>query len=195
MKPFQYGLLAAAFLFHATFAYADPYVIDADHSTVSFKIRHMLSYVRGSFNAVEGKFDYDPAKPETWGCEALIQAESIDTNLAPRDNHLRSADFLDIAQYPTLSFKSTKLTDVTPTSAKVEGVLLLHGVEKPVILDLEMHGVVKDPWGGVRSSFSATTTINRKDFGLAWNKAVETGELLVGDEVKIEIEIEGIRQA
>jgi polyisoprenoid-binding protein YceI len=114
--------------------------------------------------------------------------------VAPRDAHLRSADFFDVEQHPTISFTSTQVTDVAPTSAKLHGLLTIRGVEKPVVLDLKIHGVGNDPWGNTRSGFTATTTINRKDFGLTWNKAVESGQLLVGEDVDILIEVEGLLQ-
>lgn len=173
---------------------AATYTIDADHTTVSFKIRHILSHVQGRFNQFEGSFDYDPDKPDTWKVNAKVEAASIDTNVAPRDKHLRSADFFNVEKFPTLTFVSTGVTDVTPTSAKLNGFLTIHGVEKPVVFELEIHGVVKDPWGNTRSAFTATTTINRKDFGLTWNQALETGQLLVGEEAAITLEVEGLLQ-
>ena len=175
-------------------AWAAHYTIDPDHSTTSFKIRHLLTSVHGRFNQFEGSFDYEPDKPDTWKAEATVQAASIDTNVAPRDKHLRSKDFFDVEKYPTLTFLSTGVTDVTATGAKLNGLLKIHGVEKPVVFDLQILGVAKDPWGNVRSSFSATTTINRKDFGLTWNEALETGQFLVGDEVALTLEVEGILQ-
>ena len=181
--------------FALTPAMAAPYKIDSDHSTVGFKIHHLLSYVNGRFNQFEGAFDYDPEKPDTWKAAVAIQAASIDTNVAPRDKHLRSADFFDVEKFPTITFKSTGVTDVTPTSAKLPGLLTLHGIEKPVVLHLEIHGVLKDPWGNTKAGFTATTKINRKDFGLTWNKALETGQWLVGEEVLITLEVEGILQA
>lgn len=186
-------VLVILFSFSAP-ALAANYKVDTDHTTVSFKIRHLLSYVQGRFNQFDGSFVYDPENPDTWKTQMTVQAASIDTNVAPRDKHLRSADFFDVENFPTLAFTSTQVTDVTPTSAKLHGLLTLHGVEKPVVFDLVIHGVAKDPWGNVRSSFTATTTINRKDFGLTWNEVVETGQLLVGEEVMITLEVEGILQ-
>ena len=172
--------------------WATTYAIDKDHTTASFKIRHLFSKVEGTFNEFEGTFDYVPGQPEQWKAQATIQAASIDTRVAQRDEHLRGPEFFDVKTYPTLTFASTKVTDATATSANVEGLLTIHGVEKPVVLKVEIHGEGKDPWGNVRSGFTATTTINRKDFGLTWNKAVETGQLLVGDEVEITLEVEGL---
>jgi polyisoprenoid-binding protein YceI len=172
-------------------ASAATYEIDRDHTTVGFKIRHLFSNVRGTFNDFAGTIEYEPGKPETWKVEAVIQSASIDTGVEKRDTHLKTADFFDVEKFPTLTFKSTKVSPVTDTTAKLEGLLTLHGIEKPVILDLEIHGVGKDPWGNVKSGFTATTQINRRDFGLTWNQAVEAGQLLVGEEVEITIEVEG----
>ena len=176
-------------------ASAATYKIDKDHSTVSFKIRHLFSQVRGNFREFEGTLQYDPAKPEESTAEATVKTESIDTNVPERDKHLRTADFFDAAQYPELTFKSTKFTAESESKAKLEGLLTIHGVEKPVTFDVDIHGVGKDPWGNVRAGFSATANINRKDFGLTWNKTLETGGVLVGDEVEIILEVEGLEEA
>ncbi len=189
------ALTLAAVFFLAAPVFAATYKIDVDHSTVGFKIRHLLSNVNGRFNQFEGTVDYDPEKPETWKANAAIQAASIDTNVAPRDKHLRSADFFDVEKFPTLTFTTTEVTDVTPAGAKLKGLLNLHGVEKTVVMDLQIHGVAKDPWGNVKAGFTAATKINRKDFGLAWNKALESGQFLVGEEVLITLEIEAIQEA
>jgi polyisoprenoid-binding protein YceI len=167
-------------------------VIDRDHTTVSFKIRHLFTKVEGTFNEFEGSFGYVPGHPEQWKANATIQAASIDTRVEPRDKHLRSSDFFDVDRYPTMTFQSAEVTDVTPTGAKLHGLLRIHGVEKPVVLDLAIHGAGKDPWGHVRSGFTATTQINRKDFGLNWNQTLETGQLFVGEEVEITLEVEGV---
>ena len=171
---------------------AATYTIDPDHTTVEFKIHHLLSYVRGTFNQFEGTFEYAPEHPEQWKANATIQAASIDTRVDKRDAHLRSPDFFAVEQYPTITFRSTAAADAVPTGAKLHGLLTIHGVEQPVVLDLTIHGLVADPWGNQRAAFTATTAINRKDFGLAWNKAVETGQLLVGETVEIILEVEGI---
>ncbi len=173
-------------------SFAATYALDTDHTTVSFKVRHLLSNVQGNFRKFEGRFVYDPDKPEAWQAEATIQAESVDTNVPERDKDLRSAHFFEVDKYPTLTFKSTGVTDVTPTSAKLHGLLTIHGVEKPVVLDLEILGVAKDPWGNVAAGFTATTKINRKDFGLTWNQALEAGGVLVGDEIVITLEVAGL---
>lgn len=182
------GVVAAPSVWAATYA------IDPDHSAVSFKIRHLFSYVQGSFNAFEGSLTYVPGEPSQWTVKATIQAASIDTNVEKRDQHLRSKDFFDVEQNPTIEFVSTNVTDATATSAKLHGLLTIHGVQKPVVLDLALHGEGKDPWGNVRSGFTAKTTINRKDYGLTWNQTLETGQLLVGEEVEVTLEVEGVAQ-
>ncbi len=173
---------------------AATYKIDADHSSVTFKIRHLFSKVQGTFREYQGTLDYEPGKPETWKTEAAIQTASIDTGVKERDTHLRSADFFDADKYPTITFKSADITDATAEGAKLNGVLNMHGVEKPVALDLEIHGEGTDPWGNVRAGFTATCKVNRKDFGIVWNEKLETGQVLLGEDVEITLEIEAIKQ-
>lgn len=197
MKIFVKKILffCAAFLLTSQLSYAAVYKVDLDHTSLSFKIRHLLSYVQGQFKDFEGTFEYDPEHPENSKAEGVVKAASIDTNVAPRDKHLRSKDFFDVEKFPTLTFKSTKFETAGPEKAKMEGLLTIHGVEKPVVFDVDIHGVAKDPWGNVRAAATATVKINRKDFGLTWNQAVETGQFLVGDEVAITLEVEGIQQS
>ena len=173
-------------------AWATTYTVDPNHTAVTFKIRHLFSKVEGTFNQFEGRFDYVPGHPEQWKASATIQADSIDTRAEQRDHHLRSADFFNVSQYPTITFTSTDVAEATAAGAKLHGLLTIHGVQKPVVLDLEIHGEGKDPKGNVRSGFTATTRINRKDFGLNWNQVLETGQLLVGEEVEITLEVEGV---
>ena len=172
--------------------WAASYKIDPEHSSVSFKIRHLLSHVTGNFNTFEGTIEYDAAAPEKSSAQATIQAASIDTNVEGRDKHLKTADFFDVEKYPTLTFKSTSVSDVKENHGKLNGILNMHGVEKPITLDLEMHGVGKDPWGNTRAGFSATTKINRKDFGIVWNKALESGQVLLGEDVEVTLDVEGV---
>lgn len=190
----HFGVVLAGFLLLSLSqaAQAAVYKVDTDHSSVSFKIRHLLSNVTGHFKTFEGTIEYERGKPETWKTSGSIDAASIDTNVPERDKHLRSADFFEVEKFPKIEFKSTEVESATDTSAKLKGLLSIHGIEKPVTLDIEIHGVGKDPWGNVRAAFTATTKINRKDFGLSWNQALETGQLLVGEEVVITIEAEGI---
>ncbi len=175
-------------------ASAVTFKVDPDHTTVEFRVRHVFSYVKGTFDQFDGMFDYDADHPETWKAKGLIQAASINTRVVQRDNHLRSKDFFEVEKFPIIDFKTTDITDVTPKGSKVHGVLTIRGIAKPVVLDVAVHGVAKDPWGNVRAGLTATTTINRKDFGLTWNQVLEAGQLLVGEEVEITVEVEGIAQ-
>ncbi len=183
------GALLMSSVLAAPSAWATTYKIDPDHTTVGFKIRHLFSNVQGTFDTYEGSLVYTPGKPEEWSAQATIQAASINTKVEQRDNHLRSKDFFDVEKYPTITFQSTKASEQT-----LEGLLTIHGVERPVVLDLAIHGVGKDPWGNVRAGVTATTKINRKEFGLTWNETLETGGVLVGDEVEITLEVEAIAQ-
>ena len=181
-------------LLAAPSAWATTYKIDPDHTTIGFKIRHVFSKVSGTFDQYEGSFDYVPGHPEQWKASTMIQAASINTRVAERDKHLRSKDFFDVERFPAITFKSTDVTDATATGATLNGLLTIHGVEKPVALALEIHGEAKDPWGNVRSGFTASMRLNRKDFGLTWNEVLETGQVLVGEDVEITLEVEGIAQ-
>ncbi len=175
-------------------AQAATYTVDADHTSVSFKVKHLFSKVQGRFNKFQGTIDYESGKPETWKTGGLIEVASIDTNVPERDKHLRSADFFEADKYPTIEFKSTGVKSATENGAQLEGLLKMHGVEKPVVLDVTINGTGKDPWGNVRAAFTATTRINRKDFGMIWNQALDTGGLLVGEDVDIVLEIEAIQK-
>ena len=175
--------------------FAATYQIDPEHTSISFKIRHLFSNVEGSFRQFEGSVEYEAGKPEQASAQATIQAASIDTHVEARDKHLKTEDFFDVEKFPTITFKSTKFTESSPESGKLEGLLNLHGVEKPVELDVQIHGTGKDPWGNTRAGFTGTVKINRKDFGLTWNKTVEAGQLLVGEEVIITLEVEGLEKA
>jgi polyisoprenoid-binding protein YceI len=174
---------------------AGTFALDRAHSSVEFKVRHMtISSVRGSFDDFTASFTYEPGKPETWQAEALIEAASINTGNNDRDNHLRSDDFLSVGDFPKITFKSTGVKIPEEQPAKLLGDLTIRGITKPVVLDLEIHGMIDDPYGNTRAGFTATGKINRQDFGLTWSKVLETGGLVVGDRVDITIEIEGILQ-
>lgn len=174
-------------------ALAETFVVDDDHTSVTFRVRHLFTKVSGRFDKFDGKVTFDPAKPAEAKVEGTIDASSINTNVENRDKHLRSADFFNVEKHPTITFASTKVTDLDAKAmtGKLHGNLTIRGVEKPVVLDVQFLGRGKDPWGNEKAGFSATTKINRKDFGLNWNETVETGGLLVGDEVEIEIAAEG----
>jgi polyisoprenoid-binding protein YceI len=169
------------------------WALDPVHSTAEFAVKHMVvSTAKGRFSKFDATVTFDEAHPERSSVEARIDASSVDTRDERRDAHLRSADFFDVEKFPALTFRSTEVTDVTPAGAKLHGLLSIHGVEKPVVFDLVVHGEGTDPWGNRRSGVTATTRINRKEFGLNWNQALETGGVLVGDDVEIILEIEGL---
>jgi polyisoprenoid-binding protein YceI len=169
--------------------------IDPAHSSAQFSVRHMMiSSVKGEFTKITGRAVYDPEKPESLSAEATIDVNTINTREPDRDNHLKSADFFDVAKFPTITFKSKRATK-GPDGLKLTGDLTIHGVTREVTLDVEgPTPPLKDPWGFTRVGASATTRINRKDFGLTWNQALEAGGVLVGDEVKITVDVELVSQ-
>ena len=164
--------------------------IDGSHSTAEFSVRHlMITNVKGRFGTLSGTVDYDPEKPEASQIDVTIDATSIDTRDEKRDAHLRSPDFFDVEKFPSLTFKSTSVKK-TDDGFAATGDLTIHGVTKPVTLEVEgPSDQNKDPWGNTRIGASATAKINRKDFGLNWNAALEAGGVLVGEHVKISIEV------
>ena len=171
------------------------YSIDPVHTAVQFSVRHMMvSNVRGEFTNVSGTIKFDPDNPANSAVEAKIDTASINTRAPDRDTHLKSADFLDVEQFPTLLFRSTK-AEAKPGGGTLTGDLTIHGVTRQIMLNVEgPTPEVKDPWGKQRIGFSATTKLSRKDYGLTWNTALESGGVLVGDEVKITIDVEAIRE-
>lgn len=178
----------------ASGAWATDYKIDPSHTSVGFKVKHLaISSVPGKFVDVKGSFSFDPAKIESAKAEAEIAVASIDTNEAKRDDHLKSPDFLDSTKFPSISFKSKQIQKVSASEFNAIGDLTIHGVSKPVTLKVTYGGSAKDPWGNERAAFLATTKISRKDFGLTWNKVLETGGLLVGEDVEISLEVEGVK--
>lgn len=172
------------------------YQIDPSHSTASFSIKHMMiAKVHGGFEKLSGKLDYDAANPEKASVEVSIEAASINTREPQRDTHLKSADFFDVAKYPTITFKSSSVRG-GGEELKVIGDLTIHGVTKQVILDVDgPTKEMKDPYGNFKIGASGTTKIKRKDFGLTWNAALEAGGVLVGDEVTITLDVQFVRQA
>lgn len=168
--------------------------IDPSHSNVEFVARHLLSKVRGRFTGFEGAITIadDPSRSSV---EATIDAASVDTGNPDRDAHLRNPDFLDVEQHPTLSFRSTSVADDGDGRYQVDGDLRIRGFTRPVTLELEYLGWSDDPQGGKRAGFSASTEIDRHDFGATWNLVVETGGVVVGRKVRIELEIEAVLQA
>ena len=169
--------------------------IDPAHSSIQFTVRHMMiSNVRGRFEKFTGTVDFNEEHPEQSSVEVQIEAASINTKEAQRDGHLRSPDFLDAEQYPYLTFKSTRVTKTGENTGRIVGDLTIRDVTREVVLDVEYAGQAQSPWGTTSAGFSATTTINRKDWNLTWNQALETGGVLVGDQIKIAIELEIIKQ-
>lgn len=178
----------------ATNAWATDYKIDASHSSVVFRVKHLaISYVPGRFTDLSGTFSFDPKNVAASKATASIPVPSINTADTKRDEHLKGPDFFDAAKYNEMTFATTSIEPVNAESFKANGNLTIRGVTKPVVLDVTFGGTAKDPWGNERAAFTATTKINRKDFGLTWSKAIETGALVVGDDVSITLEIEGIK--
>jgi len=172
------------------------YVIDPSHSTAGFKVRHlMVSNVRGEFSGVTGTVVFDAEDPAKSKVEAAIDATTLQTREPQRDQHLKSADFFDVEKFPKITFISKKVVPVAEGEWRLVGDLTIHGVTREVVLDVEgPTPEVKDPWGNIKIGATATTKVNRKDFGLVWNVALEAGGVLVGDEVAIQLEVEMARQ-
>jgi polyisoprenoid-binding protein YceI len=184
-------ILSAVLAVAASAARAETFEIDTAHSTVNFKAKHVVGKVPGRFKTFSGTFTYEKGKPKTWSAEATIDPASIDTDNDKRDTHLKSPDFFDVAKCPAMTFKSTKVANVRGDHAKLFGDLTMHCITKPVVLDLEINGQDKDPWGNVTASFSATATVDRKDWGIVWNKTLDSGGTLVGDKIEIDLEVSG----
>jgi len=170
--------------------------IDPSHSGADFSVRHMMiSTVKGNFAVLRGTLDFDPANPEEASVEAVIDVESINTNAADRDAHLRSADFFDAENHPELTFKSTNVEVTGDKAGKVTGNLTMRGVTNEVTFDVEYFGEIPSPFGDRRVGFTGTTTINREDWGLKWNQQLETGGVLVSKEVKISVDLQAATEA
>ena len=185
MKFFKLGLASVAV---STALFAGTYNVDASHTNASFTVKHMMiSNVTGKFNDVAGTFEFDEKTKTLKSISGEIVTASINTANEERDGHLKSADLFDVAQFPKITFKSTKIE-----KNKVQGELTIKGITKVVSLDLETSGVITDPWGKQRTGFSLNGKIKRNDYGISWNKALETGGVAVSDDVKLNIDIEGI---
>ncbi len=169
--------------------------IDSSHSGIQFTVRHLvIAKVRGQFSRWTGTVTVPDGDFGSASVEVVIDAASIDTGVADRDAHLRSADFFDVERYPEITFKSADVTRVASDQVRVTGALTIKGTSRDVVLDVEPLGLAKDPWGNERAAFSATTSIDRRDFGLTWNQVLEAGGVMVGDRIDIAIEIEAVRQ-
>lgn len=170
------------------------YVIDKSHSEVAFTVRHLVTKVRGRFSEFAGTIQFDQAHPERSSVEFTVQTSSVDTSAADRDTHLRSEDFFHIEKFPTITFTSTKVTPTGAGAFSVTGPLSIRGIVKDVTLPVSYLGSDKDPWGNEKAGFETEITLNRKEFGLTWNAALETGGFLVGDDVKIALTIQAAAQ-
>ena len=170
------------------------YTIDKMHSEVAFQVRHLLTKVRGRFTEFAGTVVFDQEHPEQSSASLTIEASSVDTGTPDRDTHLRSDDFFAVGTYPTLTFTSSRVVKTGDDTYDVVGTLTIRGVAKEITMPVTYLGTAKDPWGGVRAGFETSITLNRKDFGLTWNAALETGGFLVGDEVRVNLSIQGIAQ-
>lgn len=167
--------------------------LDPSHTTVEFSAKHlMISTVKGRITDIEGTIYTDENNPRNSSVEATLKAASLDTRTDQRDQHLRSADFLDVEKYPEIKFRSTRI-EGDRDSFKLTGDLTIRDVTKQITLDVEFEGAGKDPWGGERVGFSAKGKIDRRDFGLTWNQALETGGVVVGNDIKISLEVEAIK--
>jgi len=169
--------------------------IDSVHSSAQFKVKHMMiSNVKGEFTTITGNLKYDGDNIANSYVEASIDATTITTRDPQRDAHLKSPDFFDVEKFPTLTFKSTRISKKVDGELAVAGDLTVHGVTRPVVFEVEGPSApTKDPWGNTRLGLSASTRINRKDFGLTWNSTLETGGILVGDEVTISLDVQFIK--
>ena len=185
MKFLKLGLASLAV---STALFAGTYNIDTGHTNAGFTVKHMMiTNVSGKFNDIAGSFEFDEKTKTLKSISGEIVTASIDTANEKRDEHLKAPDLFDVAQFPKITFKSTKIE-----KNKVHGELTMKGVTKIVILDLETSDVIKDPWGKQRTGFSLNGKIKRTDFGISWNKALETGGVAVSDEVKLNIDVEGV---
>jgi len=196
MKRYITLTIALFILFVPFFADAATWQIDPDHSSFQFKVRHLtVSNVKGEFGKASGVVTMDDKDITNLKVELTIDASSVNTGHAKRDEHLRGPDFFDVVKYPTLTFVSKKVMKTDANRLKVIGDLTIRGVAREIIVEVEgPTPEVKDPWGGFRRGATATTRINRKDFGMTWNKVLDTGGLLVSDEVDIYVEVELVRK-
>ncbi len=184
--------VVAAFTLSAQAAPAATYQVDPVHSQVEFTVDHLVIFkVSGNFSEYEGTIEADAAGKTLKSASATIKVASLDTREAKRDEHLRSADFFDAASHPTMTFVSKKV-EGSGDNITVRGDLTIRGTTREVVLKGRFRGANTDPWGNVRAGFSASTVINRRDYGLNWNKALEAGGVVVGDEVTINLEIQGV---
>ncbi|RKH14926.1 polyisoprenoid-binding protein [Corallococcus sp. CA053C] len=168
--------------------------IDTTHTGIHFSVRHMvIAKVRGSFQQFSGTLTLDEENPTASAVSVRIDTASINTGVAQRDNHLRSADFFDVEKFPAITFQSTKVEQASGKGLRVTGNLTIRDITREVVLEAEALGVGKDPWGNLKAAFEAKGTVDRRDFGLTWNQALETGGVLVGEKIEITLEVQAAR--
>ena len=173
----------------------EAYKIDAAHSEVGFKVRHILSKTAGRFSKFDGVITVNAKEMAKSSVDVTIDAKSISTDNASRDKHLNSADFFDTEKFPTLTFKSTGVADKGNGQLEVTGDFTMHGVTKRITVPVVALGATKDPWGNTRGGWEASFKVNRKDFGIVWNKVLDNGSGMLGDDVEISLNFEGVKQA
>lgn len=186
------AVLAAPLLAAAPARAADTFEIDAVHSDVTFEIRHLVSRVGGQFRDFDGTITMDPENPAGSSVRFRIDAASIDTRNERRDGHLRSEDFFAVEEHPEITFRSTSIEKTGETTYDVTGILTMRGVSKEITLPVELFGVMQDPWGNQRAGFGIETVLDRKDFGIEWNQALDQGGFVLGDDVTVRIRLEAV---
>ena len=196
MKRFMISMIAILVLAIPVLSYASDWEIDPDHSNFQFKVRHLtVSNVNGGFNKAKGVATIEDQDITNLKVTVTIDAASVNTGHAKRDEHLRGPDFFDVAKYPTITFVSKKAIKADANRLRVIGDLTIHGVTREIAVDVQgPTAEVKDPWGNFRRGATATTKINRRDFGMTWNKVLDTGGLIVADEVDIYVEVELVKK-
>jgi polyisoprenoid-binding protein YceI len=190
MSKTRFAVLAASMALAAPALAGDTYTFDKAHTNIGFQVRHIYTNVSGRFTDFAGTIQVDRARPESSTVDFTIQATSIDTADQRRDQHLRSADFFDVANHPTITFKSTSVKPNGKDSWLVTGDFTMHGVTRSIVLPVTVLGEGKDPMGNEKLGLETALTLNRKDYGLNWNRALETGGVLVGEDVKVQIAVE-----
>ncbi|MFN0151526.1 MAG: YceI family protein [bacterium] len=188
-----FGLIASLGVALPARAALDTYEVDAGHSDVGFKVRHLVAKVAGGFKVFSGEIKLDPADLSKGSVKFDIDAASIDTDVADRDAHLKGPDFFDVEKFPKITFQSTKIVAKSPTDLVVTGNLTMHGVTKPVDLNVAFGGLMADPWGNDKAGFEVTGKIDRKEFGVVWNKTLDQGGTVLGDDVHLAINIEATK--
>jgi polyisoprenoid-binding protein YceI len=194
MRKHVIALSLVTFFAASHVSLAKDYTIDRSHSNVGFSVKHFVSKVNGEFKEFDGELQFDPSKPEAAKIVAEVQAASVNTNEKKRDEHLASDDFFAAKKHPKFKFVSQSIKADGDKKYKVSGDLTLRGVTKPVVFDVEYLGETDDPWGNHRAGFTGTTTVNRKDFGINWNKSLDKGGFVLGEDVVINLNLEAIEK-